>query len=148
MHTHIHPSERKGDRSPAPQEFLEMAWPTFAQPQTHHGTAGRSNNNRNGQGDSVMDLDNTQVHPGTTRGDYSSSEMSEGDSSSDDENDDESHRHQQHKPHHWRNRPPLLPQRMATLVSTFSGATRLSIEITALFWEAIFDTISESTSSG
>ncbi|KAJ1725723.1 hypothetical protein LPJ53_000202 [Coemansia erecta] len=37
---------------------------------------------------------------------------------------------------------------MATLVSTFSGATRLSIEITALFWEAIFDTISESTSSG
>ncbi|KAJ2785324.1 hypothetical protein GGI15_001975 [Coemansia interrupta] len=135
-------SERDGDRSPAPSEFLEMAWPTFAQPQTHHnGMSGR---------DSLMELDNTETHPGTTRGDCSSSEMSESDGSSDDsDNDDEeSHRNQQHKPHHWRNRPPLLPQRMATLVSTFSGATRLSIEITALFWEAIFDTISESTSSG
>ncbi|KAJ2005580.1 hypothetical protein GGI04_002183 [Coemansia thaxteri] len=50
--------------------------------------------------------------------------------------------------HHWRSRPPLLPQRMASLVSTVSGATRLSLEITALFWEAVFDTISESTTSG
>ncbi|KAJ2162059.1 hypothetical protein GGF46_000934 [Coemansia sp. RSA 552] len=50
--------------------------------------------------------------------------------------------------HYWRSRPPLLPQRMATLVSTVSGATRLSLEITSLFWESIFDTISESTSSG
>ncbi|KAJ2722424.1 hypothetical protein GGI07_003322 [Coemansia sp. Benny D115] len=37
---------------------------------------------------------------------------------------------------------------MATLVSTVSGATRLSLEITALCWEAIFDTIQEGTSSG
>ncbi|KAJ2851136.1 hypothetical protein IWW36_001387 [Coemansia brasiliensis] len=50
--------------------------------------------------------------------------------------------------HHWRTRPPLLPPRVATLVSTVSGATRLSLEITALFWEAVFDTISDSTSSG
>ncbi|KAJ2740251.1 hypothetical protein GGI20_005907 [Coemansia sp. BCRC 34301] len=50
--------------------------------------------------------------------------------------------------HHWRRRAPLLPQRMAKLVSRVSGATRLSLEITALFWEAIFDTISESTNSG
>ncbi|KAJ2060859.1 hypothetical protein GGI17_003477 [Coemansia sp. S146] len=52
------------------------------------------------------------------------------------------------QPHHWRRRAPLLPQRMATLVSQVSGATRLSLEITALFWEAIFDTVSESTNSG
>ncbi|KAJ2450709.1 hypothetical protein EV183_004115 [Coemansia sp. RSA 2336] len=51
-------------------------------------------------------------------------------------------------PHHWRTRPPLLPPRVATLVSTVSGATRLSLEITALFWEAVFETISDSTSSG
>ncbi|KAJ2808400.1 hypothetical protein H4R20_000902 [Coemansia guatemalensis] len=50
--------------------------------------------------------------------------------------------------HHWRSRPPLLPQKMATLVSTLSGATRLSLEITALFWEAVFETISESAGSG
>ncbi|KAJ1731814.1 hypothetical protein LPJ61_002349, partial [Coemansia biformis] len=37
---------------------------------------------------------------------------------------------------------------MATLVSTVSGATRLSLEITALFWESVFDTVSESTSGG
>ncbi|KAJ2898716.1 hypothetical protein IWW38_001264 [Coemansia aciculifera] len=49
---------------------------------------------------------------------------------------------------HWHRRAPLLPQRMATLVSRVSGATQLSLEITALFWEAIFDTISESTNSG
>ncbi|KAJ2628132.1 hypothetical protein H4R22_004054, partial [Coemansia sp. RSA 1290] len=52
------------------------------------------------------------------------------------------------QPHHWRTRPPLLPPRVATLVSTVSGATRLSLEITALFWEAVFETISDSTSSG
>ncbi|KAJ2497286.1 hypothetical protein GGH96_005211 [Coemansia sp. RSA 1972] len=51
-------------------------------------------------------------------------------------------------PHRWRTQPPLLPPRVATLVSTVSGATRLSLEITALFWEAVFDTISESGSSG
>ncbi|KAJ1801395.1 hypothetical protein LPJ59_000322 [Coemansia sp. RSA 2399] len=50
--------------------------------------------------------------------------------------------------HHWRSRPPLLPERLATIVSSVSGATRLSLEITALFWEAVFDTIAESTSSG
>ncbi|KAJ1964853.1 hypothetical protein GGI12_001152 [Dipsacomyces acuminosporus] len=50
--------------------------------------------------------------------------------------------------HHWRSQPPLLPQRVATLVSTVSGATRLSLEVTALFWEAVFEIISESTSSG
>ncbi|KAJ2357492.1 hypothetical protein IWW50_002328 [Coemansia erecta] len=50
--------------------------------------------------------------------------------------------------HRWRTQPPLLPPRVATLVSTVSGATRLSLEITALFWEAVFDTISESGSSG
>ncbi|KAI9499772.1 hypothetical protein BX070DRAFT_217779 [Coemansia spiralis] len=37
---------------------------------------------------------------------------------------------------------------MATLVSSVSGATRLSLEIVSLFWEAVFDTIAESTSSG
>ncbi|KAJ2311211.1 hypothetical protein IWW51_006479, partial [Coemansia sp. RSA 2702] len=31
--------------------------------------------------------------------------------------------------HRWRTQPPLLPPRMATLVSTVSGATRLSLEI-------------------
>ncbi|KAJ2557304.1 hypothetical protein EV175_001424 [Coemansia sp. RSA 1933] len=50
--------------------------------------------------------------------------------------------------HHWRSRPPLLPERLAAIVSSVSGATRLSLEITALFWEAVFDTIAESTSSG
>ncbi|KAI8323549.1 hypothetical protein GQ54DRAFT_258022 [Martensiomyces pterosporus] len=50
--------------------------------------------------------------------------------------------------HHWRSRPPLLPQRVATLVSTMSEATRLSLEVTALFWEAVFETIAESTTSG
>ncbi|KAJ1988922.1 hypothetical protein GGI25_005110 [Coemansia spiralis] len=50
--------------------------------------------------------------------------------------------------HHWHTRPPLLPERMATLVSSVSGATRLSLEIVSLFWEAVFDTIAESTSSG
>ncbi|KAJ2837102.1 hypothetical protein FBU31_001213, partial [Coemansia sp. 'formosensis'] len=49
---------------------------------------------------------------------------------------------------YWRSRAPLLPQRMATVVSQVSGATRLSLEIAALFWEAIFDTVSESTNSG
>ncbi|KAJ1840676.1 hypothetical protein LPJ70_004545, partial [Coemansia sp. RSA 2708] len=44
--------------------------------------------------------------------------------------------------------PPLLPPRMATLVSTVSGATRLSLEIAALFWEAVFDAVAESTSGG
>ncbi|KAJ2083853.1 hypothetical protein H4R24_000505 [Coemansia sp. RSA 988] len=50
--------------------------------------------------------------------------------------------------HRWRSQPPLLPQKMATLVSTLSGATRLSLEITALFWEAVFDTISDSAGGG
>ncbi|KAJ2611150.1 hypothetical protein H4S08_003290 [Coemansia sp. RSA 1365] len=50
--------------------------------------------------------------------------------------------------HRWKSRPPLLPQKMATLVSTLSGATRLSLEITALFWEAVFETISESAGGG
>ncbi|KAJ2461434.1 hypothetical protein GGI03_005030 [Coemansia sp. RSA 2337] len=52
------------------------------------------------------------------------------------------------QPHHWRRRAPLLPQRMATLVSQASGVTRLSLEITGLFWEAIFDTVTDSTNSG
>lgn len=50
--------------------------------------------------------------------------------------------------HHWGTRPPLLPPRLATLVSAMSGATRLSLEITALFWEAVFETIAESTNGG
>ncbi|KAJ2381875.1 hypothetical protein GGI23_007486, partial [Coemansia sp. RSA 2559] len=50
--------------------------------------------------------------------------------------------------HHWRSQPPLLPERLAAIVSSVSGATRLSLEITALFWEAVFDTIAESTSGG
>ncbi|KAJ1955211.1 hypothetical protein EC988_002007 [Linderina pennispora] len=50
--------------------------------------------------------------------------------------------------HAWRQRPPILPQRVASLVSAMSGATRLSLEITTLFWEAVFETIAESTSSG
>ncbi|KAJ2761078.1 hypothetical protein H4S06_001396, partial [Coemansia sp. BCRC 34490] len=49
--------------------------------------------------------------------------------------------------HHWRSRPPLLPERIAAIVSSLSGATRLSLEITSLFWEAVFETIAESTSS-
>ncbi|KAJ2777011.1 hypothetical protein H4R18_005377 [Coemansia javaensis] len=60
----------------------------------------------------------------------------------------EAEREQARQARRWRSRPPLLPHRMASLVSTVSGATRLSLEITSLFWEAVFDTISESTSSG
>ncbi|KAJ2792186.1 hypothetical protein H4R21_006198, partial [Coemansia helicoidea] len=50
--------------------------------------------------------------------------------------------------HRLRGQPPLLPPRMATLVSTVSGATRLSLEITSLFWEAVFETIADSTTGG
>ncbi|KAJ1946214.1 hypothetical protein GGF37_001298 [Kickxella alabastrina] len=50
--------------------------------------------------------------------------------------------------HRWQSHPPLLPQHMARLVSTVSSATRLSLDITALCWGAIFDTISEGARSG
>ncbi|KAJ2699616.1 hypothetical protein H4218_002533 [Coemansia sp. IMI 209128] len=80
--------------------------------------------------------ENRGIKRGTSQGVHNSSSDSEG------------ARLQQQQPHHWRRRAPLLPQRMATLVSQVSGATRLSLEITGLFWEAIFDTVSESTNSG
>ncbi|KAJ2015059.1 hypothetical protein IWW57_005750, partial [Coemansia sp. S610] len=80
--------------------------------------------------------ENRGIKRGTSQGVHNSSSDSEGS------------RLQQQQPHHWRRRAPLLPQRMATLVSQVSGATRLSLEITGLFWEAIFDTVSESTNSG
>ncbi|KAJ2715075.1 hypothetical protein H4R19_001400, partial [Coemansia spiralis] len=73
-----------------------------------------------------------------------SSEASPATSDSESDSDDDSG----HATHHLRGRPPLLPPRMATLVSTVSGATRLSLEITSLFWEAVFETISDSTSGG
>ncbi|KAJ2489555.1 hypothetical protein IWW37_003901 [Coemansia sp. RSA 2050] len=81
------------------------------------------------------DDENRDLQRGTSQEAHNSSSDSEG-------------AKQQQQPHHWRRRAPLLPQRMATLVSQVSGATRLSLEITALFWEAIFDSVTESTNSG
>ncbi|KAJ2233556.1 hypothetical protein IWW45_004097, partial [Coemansia sp. RSA 485] len=164
-------SRRSDSLSSTLGDVSEMTWPAFAKPRIGNGN-GNAEADAEDSDDSAMELGDadsgtrgeqsskTHMWRGKANGHDidSSSEMSSEDEASSDDCDDDNDNEEEgggtiegprpHRPHRWRSRPPLLPQRMASLVSTVSGATRLSLEITSLFWEAIFDTIAESTSSG
>ncbi|KAJ1822886.1 hypothetical protein LPJ56_000497 [Coemansia sp. RSA 2599] len=161
-------SQRDNSLSSTLGDGFEMPWPAFAKPRIGNGDTEAEDSDSDCS--AAMELDTARSG---TRGeqssrtqpwrgkasdrdiDSSSDLSSEEEGLSDDQDDsgidDNSPTVEgppNHRPHRWRSRPPLLPQRMASFVSTVSGATRLSLEITSLFWEAIFDTIAESTSSG
>ncbi|KAJ2704539.1 hypothetical protein FB645_003189 [Coemansia sp. IMI 203386] len=132
-------SRRSDSLSSTLGDVSEMTWPAFAKPRIGNGN-GNAEADAEDSDDSAMELDEADSG---TRGEQSSkthmwrgkanghnidgsSEMSSEDEASSDDCDDDNEE-----------------EGDGTI-----EATRLSLEITSLFWEAIFDTIAESTSSG